>query len=181
MKNKLIVIINGPAGAGKDTLIDEYSKRTRNSVYNYSTIDYFKEVAKRDFGWNEEKNEKGRKLLSEIKRIAVEYNNLPTEITMKKVNQFYDMEYQNNAIMFIHVREKEETDKLIKRLTNEGFLVTSVYVYTTREIDKFYNNDSDSYASDFRNGLNDYKCFITNDDLDESVERLSEFINLCLN
>ena len=53
MNKKLIVVINGPAGVGKDTMIEEYAKRTKNSVYNYSTIyDYFKEIAKKDFGWN---------------------------------------------------------------------------------------------------------------------------------
>lgn len=178
LNKKLIVIINGPAGVGKDTMIEEYSKRTKNSVYNYSSIDYFKEVAKRDFCWDGKKNEKGRKLLSNIKAIAYEYNDLPTEITVRKVEQFYDMSYKNDAVMFVHIREKDETDKLVKRLEEKCIPVKTIFIYTTREIESFKNNKSDEYSSDWRNGLNDYDILIVNDDLDAAVNEMSSIIDL---
>ena len=177
LNKKLIIIINGPAGVGKDTLIEEYSKRTKNSVYNYSSIDYFKEIAKRDFFWDGKKDEQGRKLLSNIKAIASEYNDLPTEITVKKVEQFYDMPYKNDAVMFVHIREKDETDKLIKRLKEKDMPVKTMFIYTSREIEGFKDNKSDEYSSDWRNGLNDYNVLMYNDDLDYAVNEMSNIID----
>ena len=178
MNKKLIVVINGPAGVGKDTMIEEYAKRTKNSVYNYSTIDYFKEVAKKDFGWNGIKDEKGRRLLSEIKRISVEYNDFPTELAMKKIRTLSEIEYKNDVVMFVHIREQEETKKLIDNLLKENYNTKSLYIYTTREIESVKSNNSDDYASDWRNGLNDYNALIVNDDLDCAVDELSEIIDL---
>lgn len=180
MNKKLIVIINGPAGVGKDTLINEFAKTTNISVYNYSTIGYFKEIAKKDFNWDGIKNEKGRKLLSEIKRIAVEYNDLSIEMTMEKIRHLSDVEYKNDLVMFIHIREKEETKKLMNKLKEEGYNVTSLYVHTTREIEAFNNNYSDEYAADWKKACKDYEMFLVNDDLDETVKTLSSFINIRL-
>lgn len=178
MNKKLIVVINGPAGVGKDTLIEEYAKKTKNSIYNYSTIDYFKEIAKKDFGWNGIKDEKGRRLLSEIKRISVEYNDFPTELTMKKIRALSEIEYKNDVVMFVHIREQEETKKLINNLLKENYNAKSLYIYTTREIESVKSNNSDDYASDWRNGLNDYNALIVNDDLDCAVDELSKIIDL---
>ena len=177
LNKKLVVIINGPAGVGKDTMIEEYSKRTKNSVYNYSSIDYFKEIAKRDFYWDGKKNEEGRKLLSNIKAIASEYNDLPTEITVRKIEQFYDMPYKNDAVMFVHIREKEETEKLVKRLVEKNIPVKTMFVYTSREIESFTNNKSDEYSSDWKNGLSNYNALFYNDDLDFAVDTMSEIID----
>ena len=178
MNKKLIVVINGPAGVGKDTMIEEYAKRTKNSVYNYSTIDYFKEVAKKDFGWSGIKDEKGRRLLSEIKRISVEYNDFPTELAMKKIRILSEIEYKNDVVMFVHIREQKETKKLIDNLLKENYNAKSLYIYTTREIESVKSNNSDDYASDWRNGLNDYNALIVNDDLDCAVDELSKIIDL---
>ena len=177
LNKKLIIIINGPAGVGKDTLIEEYSKRTKNSVYNYSSIDYFKDIAKKVFYWDGIKNEKGRKLLSDIKAIASEYNDLPTEITLNKIEQFYDVPYKNDAVMFVHIREKDETDKLIKRLKEKDMPVKTMFIYTSREIEGFKDNKSDEYSSDWRNGLNDYNVLMYNDDLDYAVDEMSSIID----
>ena len=56
MKN--IVIINGYGGSGKDTFVEFVSKY--NKVYNFSSVDKVKEIAKL-IGWNGKKEEKDRK------------------------------------------------------------------------------------------------------------------------
>lgn len=178
LNKKLIIIINGPAGVGKDTLIEEYSKRTNNSIYNYSSIDYFKDIAKKDFCWDGKKDKKGRKLLSDIKSIASEYNDLPTEIIVNKIEQFCGMSYKNNAVMFVHIREKDETDKLVKRLKEKDIPVKTMFIYTSREIESFKDNKSDEYSSDCKNGLNDYNVLIYNDDLNYAVNEMSNIIDL---
>ena len=73
--NKKIVIINGSGGVGKDTFVD-FCKEFTN-VRNISSVDKVKEAAKILVNWNGEKDEKSRKLLSDLKRISVEYNDYP--------------------------------------------------------------------------------------------------------
>ena len=55
--DKYIVIINGTGGSGKDTFVSFVSKY--NKVYNFSSIDKVKEIAK-EVGWDGGKTEKDR-------------------------------------------------------------------------------------------------------------------------
>ena len=69
MCSKQIVIINGTGGCGKDTFVSFVSKYKR--VYNFSSIDKVKEIAKL-IGWNGGKTDKDRKFLSDLKKLTTE-------------------------------------------------------------------------------------------------------------
>lgn len=92
-----IVIINGSGGTGKSTFVS-LCHDINDKVIEISTVDFVKEVAK-FAGWNGEKNEIGRKFLSDLKDAMEEYGDIPN----KKVEEFINSHPEN--IIFINVRE----------------------------------------------------------------------------
>ncbi|MBO5879339.1 MAG: hypothetical protein J6Q68_02150, partial [Clostridia bacterium] len=65
---KLVMVINGAGGVGKDTLCDFASAHF--SVMNISSITPIKEIAAM-CGWNGEKSDKARKFLSDLKALSI--------------------------------------------------------------------------------------------------------------
>ena len=63
--NKNIIVINGTGGSGKDTFVEYVSKYAK--VYNFSSVDKVKEIAKL-IGWTGTKTDKDRKFLSDLKK-----------------------------------------------------------------------------------------------------------------
>lgn len=136
-----IVIINGINGAGKDTFIDFVSQSLGDhNVLNISTVDCIKDVARR-LGWDGQKNESARKMLSELKRISIDFNDYPYIDCVNKISlferdrQYYGMS-TDKCIIFIHCREPEEIEKYKKRLNATTLLITNSRV-------KPANNSSD--------------------------------------
>ena len=105
---KKIVIINGSGGVGKDTFVEFCSEFT--NVKNISSVDKVKEAAKVLVNWNGEKDEKSRKFLSDLKKMSIDYNNYPMVYIKEQANEFKQNEEQK--IMFIHIREKSEIQKV---------------------------------------------------------------------
>ena len=62
--DKNIIVINGTGGSGKDTFVEYVSKYAK--VYNFSSVDKVKEIAKL-IGWTGTKTDKDRKFLSDLK------------------------------------------------------------------------------------------------------------------
>ena len=105
MKN--IVVINGTGGCGKNTFIKLISKYKK--VYNFSSIDKVKEIA-RIIGWDGTKDEKSRKFLSDLKNLTKEYNDMPYNCTKEAIEEFKNSDCE---IMFIHIREPEEIKRIV--------------------------------------------------------------------
>ena len=63
MEKKTVVIINGAGGTGKDTLCEITSRHYKTRTI--SAVDRVKEIALFG-GWNGVKDDRGRKLLSDI-------------------------------------------------------------------------------------------------------------------
>lgn len=123
-----VVVINGRGGSGKDTFIS-YCQKHYQEIINISTIDEIKSVA-RTIGWNGKKDEKGRKLLSEIKRILKEYNDKPYREISKKINSIIENDrssFLSNkfTILFVHSREPEEIARLVEDFNASTLLVNS--------------------------------------------------------
>lgn len=127
---KLIVIINGKGGAGKDTCIDEISKLY--STMNVSSITPVKEAAKL-LGWGGDKELKSRKFLSDLKLLSTRYNDYPMAYVLSKISEF---KVSDNWLMFIHMREPSEINKLVDRLNSDDEVS-----YTTLLIDRPVLND----------------------------------------
>lgn len=108
---KIVIIINGAGGAGKDTLCDLAAKHYQ--VENVSAITPIKDIA-RNCGWNGEKDAKSRKFLSDLKRAFIEYNDLPTKYLFAQYEKFLE---SKNQILFVQIREKDEIEKFKKLVT----------------------------------------------------------------
>jgi len=106
--NKQIVIINGIGGSGKDSFCNFCSEYI--STMNISSVDKIKEAAK-ILGWNGEKDEKSRKFLSDLKLLSTQYNNYPYQYIENNIEYFKRDDTPYN-LLFIHVREPEEIDKI---------------------------------------------------------------------
>ena len=118
MKKK-IFIVNGMARCGKDTfamLLDEIVP-----VYKYSSIDKVKMIA-RLCGWKEDKSEKGRKFLSDLKLLTTEYSDMPcTSIKDKVINFLYNDD--EHLIMLIDIREPNEIERAKETFNAETILI----------------------------------------------------------
>ena len=107
-----VLILNGAAESGKGTVVEYIKHCFLINALEYSSIDYVKKVAVDQFGWDGEKDAKGRILLSEIKQLMINYNDLP----FKKVAEVIsDCVSFNEDLLVVDVREPEEIRKVVKQ------------------------------------------------------------------
>lgn len=107
MKKKIVIIINGKGGVGKDTLCSFVAEEYQ--TLNISSITPIKNIAKM-IGWDGEKNSKSRKLLSDLKMIATEYNDFPNKYLLEEFKKFIE---SDNKILFVQIREKDQIEHFI--------------------------------------------------------------------
>lgn len=154
---KKIIIINGSGGVGKDTFVECCSKYT--PVKNISSVDKVKEAAKILVGWSGEKDEKSRKLLVDLKRLSIEYNNYPIKYIEKEIENF--KKNDNQQIMFIHIREISEIKKVKDVIDNVQTLLI-----TSNRVKKIVTNESDANVEHYN-----YDYYISNDGTIEELEK----------
>jgi len=115
-------VINGAAGVGKDLFINAVSKILKAHsdiiVNNLSTVTHIKEIAKVCFGWNGEKDEKGRRLLSDLKDADVRYRNGPFETVCSEIEDCVDLNPDKYIVNFIQTREPKEIHNFQRTLEN---------------------------------------------------------------
>ena len=158
---KNIVIINGTGRAGKDTFVSFCSEFVK--VLNVSSVDKVKEAAKILVGWNGEKDEVSRKLLVDLKRLSVEYNDAPTKYIESMAENFRD---SDEELMFVHIREAEEIEKTKKLLNAKTLLITNPRVQIIT------SNDSDGKVNEYN-----YDYYILNDGtLEDLKEKANKFV-----
>lgn len=176
---KHIVIINGAGGVGKDTLCN--AARARWRVRNISSIDPIKTAASY-LGWSPGlKDDISRRFLSDLKRLSIGYNDYPADYIYKAILNFYNQNF--DEILFIHIREPKEIEKLVFTLEEIKWTLPEVIsqdatksIYSTllvrRDLGKeSYGNDSDDNVENY---TYDY-YFDNNAPKDESCEN---FCNL---
>lgn len=170
---KKIFILNGSGGVGKDTFVryvDAYITGVRKYfVAHISSIEPIKEKAWQ-IGWDGQKDEKGRKLLSDIKMALSEYNDEPFEYIKTKIERFIDDARIINGVLFIDIREPEEIDRVKQIFGCETILIKS------DRVEQVTSNMADAGVYDYT-----YDCVIENngtvDDLfDSAVEFSRKFI-----
>lgn len=138
---KMIVVINGRGGVGKDTLCDFIGKRYR--VMNVSSITKVKEIAK-IAGWDGIKDERGRKLLSDMKKAFKEYDDLPTKYLLYDVNEFL---HSDDEILFVHIREVEEIEKFVRIVEDICPVVT--LLIKRENVECYWGNSSDDNVENY--------------------------------
>ncbi|MCM1215932.1 MAG: hypothetical protein NC548_15605 [Lachnospiraceae bacterium] len=152
-KRKVIIIINGKGGVGKDTLIN-FTRLEYGGVSMISAIDPIKEIAKQ-YGYSEnDKNDKARKFLSDLKRVFIEWNELPMQYLLSGIESFVD---GPDDILFIHIREKSEIDKLkdaiVKKYQCTKIKLFTLLVKNKRIDDKTFGNESDDDVDNYNYDL----------------------------
>ena len=145
---KKVYIINGAAGVGKDTFVEIakyfFFLHGALTTFNISSVDKVKEAAIL-LGWDEIKDEKGRKFLSDLKDISTENYEGPYHYMLNKINS------KNEGIFFLHIRENQEIKKFVERNPDTKTIAVIRDNVTT------YNNHADKNAYDY-----DYDIIINN-------------------
>lgn len=178
----LVVIINGKGGCGKDTLISKWLNvhHTEYDVYNNSTIGIIRKAAA-VLGYDpEDKSERGRKFLSEMKKISTEYNNYPARFICDTIRLLIPTETEiKPRVHFIHCREPKEIEKIksyVKQMSwnfNYPRCVAKTLLITSPRTDSnYYGNASDDEVE-----LYDYDQVIDNDDLEIAIDELQYWIS----
>lgn len=117
-----IICVNGYARSGKDTFC-KIAFRERGLVYYYSTIDEVKKFAK-ILGWDGKKDEKGRKLLSDLKDCLTEYNDLPNKYVLTQIRRKLSVVIDpDNSIFLVQMREPEEIKQWSKEYGARSLLI----------------------------------------------------------
>lgn len=166
---KEICIINGSGGKGKDLFVQlcgEYC-----TVMNTSAIDPSKNAAMQLVGyeWGDEKDDESlRALLSDLKAMSIKHNNYPFRYISKFITEFPE---STAELLFIHIREPEEIQKIIDFFPN----VHTLLVKNPR-VGDITSNSSDANVYQFP-----YEFTIDNDgSMEELRERACQFVSkLC--
>lgn len=136
---KLVIVINGKGGTGKDTLCD--ALRTDYEVVNVSAITPIKEIAAR-YGWNGEKNEKSRRFLADLKRAFADFNDLPHRYLLEEYRKFCSGSAQ---VLCVHIREGDQIAKFVDAVS-----LPCVTVLVKRDLGtERYGNDADDGVADY--------------------------------
>ena len=168
-----VVIVNGKPGVGK-TIFESLCRNILGDAYceQRSTVDKVKEIAAQA-GWKGTKELKDRKLLSDLKDLFTQYNDMPFEDVINWLDRWEDdLEFygvgNHPHIFFIDDREPEHIDRLKKRLN-----AVTILIRRPGDEDTKVSNHADEKVFEYK-----YDWIINNngtlDDLQKSAER---FIN----
>lgn len=127
-----VVIISGGTGVGKNTFISLCEKYVDYSL-DISTIDCIKQIARR-CGWTDNKTLKNKKFLSDLKKLLIDYDDLPFKKVVHEVNEYHLELFQQikeddltletkRSLVFIHCHEPEEIKKLITHFNAISLLI----------------------------------------------------------
>lgn len=168
-----VVIVNGKPGVGKTTFENCCEDILGSAYCNYrSTVDKVKELAI-EAGWHGEKDLKARKMLSDLKDLFTEYNDMPLKDIIKYLSgwendlAYYGVGYRSH-VLFVDDREPEHIDRLKKELN-----AITVLVRRPGDDEVLVSNHADANVFNY-----DYDYVIENDgDLHNLENEAQRFIN----
>ena len=137
---KLVVVINGAGGVGKDTMCAFAAKKYQ--VKNVSSVDPIKAIA-RMAGWDGDKSDKSRKMLSDLKMLFTQYNDLPLRHITGQYREFLDTDEQ---VMFVHIREPEEIARFVSVAPEH---IRTLLITNSHREKHVYQNASDDNVEAF--------------------------------
>ena len=159
---KKAFIINGSGHAGKDSFVGFIQDEIDN-VINISSVTEIKEIARDHFGWEGQKTNEWRRVLSDIKQIQSASCDGPLKYMMAEWE-----EGQDNDVFFFHVREPKEIKEMVALLGAKTVLITRA---TEGDHQIIFGNEADDGVLDYR-----YDIMIVNDTLARLKESALLFI-----
>ena len=115
-------------------------------------------------GWNGEKDERARKFLSDLKDLSTEYNDMPFKSMVAMINTF--KKHTEYEVLYLHVREGVEIQRLVDYCGAKALLVTS------NRVPQINSNWADANVNDY-----EYDYVVNNDGTLEDLEKQAlEFI-----
>lgn len=153
--SKRIIIINGKGTSGKDTFVNIVNKYVPTE--NYSSINLIKKVATQ-LGYNGGKTMKDRKFLSDMKVLATKYNDSPYNDIIDKVLKFIYCKQNKNQLLFIHIREPKEIQRLVDFCKESNIKVNTLLIKRENIESVEYGNMADDNVYNY-----DYDFVINND------------------
>ena len=161
---KLVVVINGAGGVGKDTMCS-FAARVYK-VRNVSSVDPIKAIA-RMAGWDGDKSDKSRKMLSDLKMLFTQYNDLCLRYIKEQYQQFLQGDEQ---VMFVHIREPEEIARFVETAPEH---IRTLLIRNSSKEQHVYSNVSDDNVEQYTyDGVYD-NCLT----LEETEKAFIDFFN----
>lgn len=148
MDNIKIIVVNGYPGSGKTTFEECCKAKLGPFCQIRSTIDKVKSLAFRA-GWDGKKTPEARKLLSDLKKIFVEFNDMPFKDIQSHIAYFksdlerYGVE-SDKALFLVDSREPEEID----RFKHELGAIT-ILIKRDKHENEVESNDSDANVDNY--------------------------------
>lgn len=161
-------------GVGKDTFVKTCQRIRPHKIYNASMIDAVKREAK-SFGWHNEKDDKARRFLSDLKDAWERYNDGPYELIKYRIEliertEFMRYQTTEDIIIFVHVREPNDIERLVNDYNAFTLLIRRPSVERT------HGNHADDCVEDWG-----YDMIYDNegslDDMEEEARMILNYID----
>ena len=164
-----VIVINGKPTAGKSTFI-KLCQILYNFTYELSMVDWVKRIASIDFGWNGIKDEKGRRLLADIKETACRYNKNIIYNDIDNNIRYYSEHYHianQSPIFFINARNPEDIKYLVNKYNGISLFIDNPNVPMVK------SNSEDKNIENYK-----YDITIVNDGTLEDLKvKAKEFLS----
>ncbi len=166
--NKQIFILNGIAGAGKDTFAELLNKYIPTK--HISSITPVKEAAKA-LGWNGDKTDEARNFLCELKKFVNSQGNYIWDYLDKQVDEF--RKDDTTRVLLIDIREPEEIKKAVERykaktilITRHGkitdFLFPAQFIIPSNSADQYVNRYEYNFEIENGGSIADFDKIVAN-------------------
>ena len=164
-----VVIINGSGGCGKSEFIKQCRYSKILPVYEFSSVDWVKEVAK-FCGWDGSKEVSDRMFLYNLKMALEKWDDSPTTSVLNAIENTIDGKTDN--LFFVNIREIYNIVRF-KLLVKEKLHIPC-YDLLVRNKNVPVIKDS---VPDAGTELHEYDFYINNDgDINELAEKAKDFI-----
>ena len=152
--NKIrVLLLNGVAQSGKDTVIDTLETLQNTYVIRVSSVDWVKKVAKL-CGWTGTKTEEDRLFLATLKDALTQFNESPQSQTILEVTkQLKALPAADQTFICICAREPRDLKYFKEYYQNRNYQVTTVLVTRAKAEKNTPNNMADQGVFDYEYDL----------------------------
>jgi len=149
-----VLLLNGVAQSGKDTVIDTLETLKDTNVIRVSSVDWVKKVAKL-CGWTGTKTEEDRLFLATLKDALTQFNESPQSQTIQEVaKQLKALPAADQTFICICAREPRDLEYFKEYYQKtKNYPVTTVLVTRAKAEKNTPNNKADQGVFDYEYDL----------------------------